>query len=92
MRKIILAAAIGVSALSLAACAEDATEVSETDDAMAADAEAISEDATAEMDAMGDDMEAGMNEAGSEMEAMGENVEAEAEEAAAAAEAEMEED
>ncbi|MGQ7830014.1 hypothetical protein [Altererythrobacter sp. Z27] len=40
MRKIVLAAAVAVSALGLAACSETAEEAGETADAMAADAEA----------------------------------------------------
>ena len=47
MRKFVLAAAIATSALGLAACGETAESVEGTDEAMAADAEAISEDATA---------------------------------------------
>jgi hypothetical protein len=47
MRKIVLAAAIATSALGLAACGETANEASDMADAMAADAESISDEATA---------------------------------------------
>ncbi|MDA0820122.1 MAG: hypothetical protein O3C52_04795 [Proteobacteria bacterium] len=40
MRKIVLAAAFATSALGLAACSETADSAAETEDAMAADAEA----------------------------------------------------
>jgi len=79
MRKIMMVAALATSALGLAACSETADETGDLDEAMVADTEANTAEATAEMDEMGNDMEA-----------TGDVVEAEAEEAAAEAEAEME--
>ncbi len=70
MRKIALAAAVAVSALSLAACSEGTQDTAEaTADSMAADTEAVAEDAMAETDAMADDAMVGAEEAAVDAEA-----------------------
>lgn len=88
MRKIVLAAAIATSALGLAACGETADSVSETGDAMAADAESIADEATAAgeevADAAGEAADATAEAAGDAADAT-----AEAADAAAAAAEEM---
>ncbi|QQN73042.1 hypothetical protein [Croceicoccus sp. YJ47] len=82
MRKIILAAAIAGSALTLTACSEGTEENAEmTADSMAADTEA-------NMDAAGAEME----ELGTETEMMADDVATDVDQAAAEAEADMQDE
>ena len=73
MRKIILAAAIAGSALTLSACSEG------TEDAADATVDSAAADAEANMDAMAADVDAAAMEAEADMDAMAAEVEADIE-------------
>jgi len=90
MRKIMLAAAVAASALSLAACGETAKEADDVAGAMAEDADKMGEDMEAMGEEMGEEMEAMGEDAMKATEATADEVNAAAEKAAADAEKMME--